>query len=92
MNKNCPHRGKRMRIVHNNQEANTVENRGRSMTKIYAVLDNMQTDYQFHKIGVEVKINNQLIAILINYGTSHSNIDLNLVERFHLKQSKHGKY
>jgi hypothetical protein len=42
-------------------------------------------------IEVEGKIDNHPIAILIDYGASHSYIDPNLVERFHLQRRKHGK-
>jgi hypothetical protein len=42
-------------------------------------------------IEVEGKIDNQPIAILIDYGASHSYIDPNLVERFKLKRCKHEK-
>jgi hypothetical protein len=37
------------------------------------------------------KIDNQPIAILIDYGASHSYINSNIVERFHLQRSKHKK-
>jgi hypothetical protein len=43
-------------------------------------------------IEVEGKIDNQSIAILIDYGTSHSYINSNIVERFHLQKSKHKKF
>jgi hypothetical protein len=62
------------------------------MPRIYAALDNKQVEYQSHMIEVEGKIDNQPIAILIDSGASHSYIDPNLVERFHLQRRKHGKY
>ena len=40
-------------------------------------------------IVVEGMINKQHIAILIDLRASHSYINLNIVERFHLKISKH---
>jgi hypothetical protein len=40
---------------------------------------------------VEGMINNQTIAILIDSGSSHSYIDLNMVESFHFPRRKHGK-
>jgi hypothetical protein len=43
-------------------------------------------------IEVDSKINDQHITILIDSGTSHSYIDPNIVEIFHLQRSKHGKY
>ena len=42
-------------------------------------------------IEVEVNIDNQPITILIYYGASHSYINPNLVEIFHLQWSKHEK-
>jgi hypothetical protein len=42
-------------------------------------------------IEVEGKIDNQPITILIDYGDSHSYIDLNMVDRFKLKRCKHEK-
>jgi hypothetical protein len=43
-------------------------------------------------IEVEGKINNDPMTILIDYGASHSYINDNIVERFHLQRSKHNKY
>ena len=40
-------------------------------------------------IEVEGMINKQPITILINSGTSHSYINPNIVERYHLVRSKH---
>ena len=42
-------------------------------------------------IEVEGKIDNQPIEILIDYGDSHSYINANIVEIFHLQRSKHKK-
>jgi hypothetical protein len=42
-------------------------------------------------IEVEGKIENHPIAILINYGGSHSYIKTNIVEMFHLQRSTHKK-
>jgi hypothetical protein len=73
------------------KEDDTVEDMGRSMPRIYAALDNKQEEYQSPMIEVEGKIDNQPITILIDYGASHSYIDPNLVEIFHLQRRKHGK-
>jgi hypothetical protein len=43
-------------------------------------------------IEVESKIDNQPIKNLIDYGASHSYINSNIVEIFHLQRSKHKKY
>jgi predicted aspartyl protease len=42
-------------------------------------------------IEVEGNIDNQPITILIDYGASHSYINSNIVEIFHLQRSKHKK-
>jgi hypothetical protein len=92
MYKDFPHTRDRMRTMHNIQEVDTVDDMGRSMLRIYAALDNRQADYQSHMIEVEGKIDNQPIAILIDYGAIHSYIDPKIVERFKLKRCKHAKY
>jgi hypothetical protein len=80
MYRDFPHRGERVKIVHNVQQVDTVEDMGRSMPRIYAALDNKQAEFQSHMIEVEGKINDQPIAILIDSGASHSYIDPNIVE------------
>jgi hypothetical protein len=64
---------------------------GGNMPRIYAALDNKQVEYQSPMIEVEGKIDNQPITILIDYGASHSYINSNIVEIFHLQRSKHKK-
>ena len=64
MYKYCPHKGDRMRIVHNLKEADIVEDMGRSVPRIYVTLENRQANYQYHMIEVERKIDNHSIAIL----------------------------
>jgi hypothetical protein len=92
MFRDFPHRGEKVRIVHNVQQDEIVENMGRNVPRIYASLDNKQAQYQSHMIEVECVINNQTIVILIDSGASHSYIDPKMVESFHLPRSKHGKY
>jgi hypothetical protein len=65
--KDCPHRKDRVEIVHNIQDATTVEDMGR----IYATLNDRQAEYQSNMIEVEGKIMNQLVAILIDSRASH---------------------
>jgi hypothetical protein len=91
MYRDFPHRGEKVKIVHNVQQDDTVEDMGRSMPRIYAALDNKQVEFQSHMIEVEGKINDQPIVILIDSGASHSYIDPKLVERFHFPRSKLGK-
>jgi hypothetical protein len=87
----CPHRGEKVRTLHNVQQVEIVEDMGRDVPRIYASLDNKQAEYQSHMIEVEGMINNQTIAILIDSRASHSYIDPNMVESFHLPRRKHGK-
>ena len=89
MYKDFPHTRDRMRTMHNIQEVDTVDDMGRTMLRIYVALDNRQSDYQSHMIEVEGKIDNQPIAILIDFGASHSYIDPKLIEIFKLKKCKH---
>jgi hypothetical protein len=91
MYRDFPHRGEKVRIVHNVQQVDTVEDMGRNVPRIYAALDNKQVEFQSHMIEVEGKINDQPIAILIDSGASHSYLDPKMVERFHFPRSKLGK-
>jgi hypothetical protein len=86
-----PHKGEILRIVHNIPEAKTVEYIGGKMSKIYAALDNKQEECQSPMIEVEGKIDKKPITILIESGASHSYINSNIVEIFHLQRSKHNK-
>jgi hypothetical protein len=88
----CPHIGEKVRIFHNVQQDETMEDMGRNVPRIYIPLDNEQEKYQSHMIGVEGMINNQTISILIDSGASHSYIDPKMVESFHLPRRKHGNY
>jgi hypothetical protein len=91
MYRDFPHRGEKVRIVHNAQQAMTVEYMGINVPRIYATLDNKQVEFQSHMIEVEGKINDQPISILIDLGASHSYLDPKMVERFQLPRSKLGK-
>ena len=66
MFRDCPHKSDKVKVVHNFQRAETVEDMGRSVPRIYAALDNKQAEYQSHMIEVEGMINNQTITILID--------------------------
>jgi hypothetical protein len=59
--------------------------------RIYAALDNKQTELQLHMIEVEGMINNHAISILIDLGDSHSYVDARVVESLQLSTSKHEK-
>jgi hypothetical protein len=91
MFRDFPHRGEKVRIVHNVQQDETMEDMGRNVPRIYAALENKQEEYQSHMIEVEGMINNQTISILIDSGASHSYIDPKMVEIFHFSRTKHGK-
>ena len=92
MFRDCPHRGEKVRIVHNVQQAEIVEEMGRNVPRIYVALDKNQAEYQSHMIEVEGMINNQTIVILIDSRAIHGYIDPKMVESFHFPRSKHGKY
>jgi hypothetical protein len=87
-----PHIGEKVGTVHNVQQAEIVVGMGINVPRIYVALDNKQEEYQPHMIEVEGMINNQTIAILIDSEASHSYIDPNTVESFHLLRSNHEKY
>jgi hypothetical protein len=89
--RDCPHKNGKARAVHNVQQAETVEDMGSRMPRIYAALDNKQDKFQSHMIEVECMINNQPFIILIDSGASHSYVDPRVVEIFHLSRSKHEK-
>jgi hypothetical protein len=80
-----------MRNFHNIQEDEAVKYMGGNMPRIYAALDNKHVEYQSPMMEVEGKIDNQPIEILIDSEASHSYINVNIVERFHLQRSKNKK-
>jgi hypothetical protein len=43
--KDCPQRGEKGRAIHNVQQAETMEDMGRYVPRIYASLDNKQEEY-----------------------------------------------
>ena len=81
-----------MRTIDNVQQAETMEDMGRNVTRIYESLDNKQAEYQSHMIEVEGMINNQTIVTLIDSGASHSYIDHKIVESLHFPQRKNCPY
>jgi hypothetical protein len=89
--RDCPHKNGKARTVHNVQQAETVEDMGSRMPRIYAALDNKQAEFQSHMIEVEGMINNRPLVILIDSGASHSYVDPRMVESLHLTKSKHEK-
>jgi hypothetical protein len=89
--RDCPHKNGKARVVHNVQQAETVEYMGSRMSRIYVALDNKQFEFQFHMIELEGMINKQPFIILIDSGASHSYVDPRVVESFHLSISKQEK-
>ena len=71
----CPHKNGKVRVVHNVQKAEKVEDMGSRIPRIYTALDNKQAEYQLRMIEVEGMINNHPFTILIDSGVSHSYID-----------------
>jgi hypothetical protein len=89
--RDCPHKNGKARTVHTVQQAETVEDMGSRMPRIYAALDNKQVEFQSHMIEVEGMINNRPLIILIDSGASHSYVDPRVVENLHLTRRKHEK-
>jgi hypothetical protein len=91
MYRDFPHKDEKVRIVHNVQQVETMEDMGRNVPRIYVALDNKQSEFHSHMIEVEGKIKNQHIVILIDSGASHSYLDPKMVERFQLPRINIGK-
>jgi hypothetical protein len=53
-----PHRKDKVRTIHNVQQAETLEDMGSRMPRIYAAMENKQAEFQMHMIEVEGMINN----------------------------------
>jgi hypothetical protein len=41
----CPHRGEKVRIVHNIQQVDTMEDMGKNVPRIYETLDNKRVEF-----------------------------------------------
>jgi hypothetical protein len=89
--RDCPHKNGKERTVHTVQQAETVEDMGHRMPRIYAALDNKQEKFQSHMIEVEGMINNRPLIILIDSGASHSYVDPRVVKSLRLSRRKHVK-
>jgi hypothetical protein len=70
--RNCPQIKDKARTVHVVQQAETMEDMGSRMSRIYTALDNKKAKFQSHMIEVEGMINNRPLVILIDSGASHS--------------------
>jgi hypothetical protein len=47
-----PRMNERVKTVHSTQQAKTMEDMGKSVTKIYAALENKKVEFQSHMIEV----------------------------------------
>jgi hypothetical protein len=60
------HRKDKVRVVHNVQQVETMEDMGIKVPRIYTTLDNNKVEFQSHMIEVECMINNHSFTILID--------------------------
>ena len=63
---NCPHKHENARTLHNAQDATTIIVVVRSIPRIYASLEDRQTDHQSSMVEVEGKIAKQFVSVLID--------------------------
>jgi hypothetical protein len=91
MFRDFPRRGEKERTTHSVRKSMIVVDMGRSVSRIYATLDNKRVEFHSHMIEVEGKINDQPIVILIDSRASHIYLDPKNVERFQLSRRKLGK-
>jgi hypothetical protein len=89
--RDCLQKSDKVRVFHNVQQEEIVEDIGISVHRIYASLENKQVEFQSHVIEVEGMINNHAFTILIDLGSIHSYIDPKVVERLFFPRSKHEK-
>ena len=54
--RDCPHQQQNSRRIYNIQEATTVNDVARSVSQIYAALDNKQADHQTSVVQMEILI------------------------------------
>jgi hypothetical protein len=87
----CHHKKEKVRVFHNVQQDETVENMVKRVPRIYASLDNKQSEFQSHMIEFEGMINNHAFTILIDLGASHSYIYPKVMEILCFPRSKHDK-
>jgi uncharacterized protein affecting Mg2+/Co2+ transport len=84
-----PHRQHDNRRVYNVQEETTVNDVARSVSRIYAVVENRQEDHQASVVELEGIISNQPVSILIDPGSNLSYISPWVVEACSLQRKKH---
>jgi hypothetical protein len=89
--RDCPHRQQNIRRVYNIQEYTTVNDVCRSMSWIYAAVDNKQSDHQASVVDMEGMIANHLIYILIDPGSKLSYVAPHNVDKCKLQLVRHAK-
>ena len=73
------------------QEATIVNDVARSVSQIYAALDNNQADHQASVVEIEGMISNHLVSILIEPGSNLSYIAPKAVDKCKLQPHKNAK-
>ena len=92
LRRNCPRLTSVARTTfHNIQKASMVEDVGRSLHRINAVMDGQQDDHQSTVVDVQGKINNTLVSVLINLGATLSYVAPGVVDSNKLKKIRHEK-
>jgi hypothetical protein len=89
--KYCPLNKNINLIVHNIQEAMTVNDMAQCTHKINAALENRQVDHQSAMVEIEGMINKKYVSILIDPGASLSYVSPTIVEDCKLNKVKHKK-
>ena len=70
------------------QEATTIDDVGKNVSRIYASLDNQQAEHQSSMIEIEGMIVGMPITILVDSRASFSYVNANLVMKCHLESSR----
>ena len=91
MRRNYPLENESVRLSYNMQEAETVGQVARVVPRIYAALEDGQTDRQSTVIEVACKIVEQFVSILIDLGSTHSYITPRVVDICTFNKVKHRK-
>jgi hypothetical protein len=77
--------------VYNIQEATTFNDVARSVSHIYATLDNNQADHQASMVEIRGMIINHLVSVLIDPGLNFSYISPRAVDKCKLQTQKQTK-
>jgi hypothetical protein len=89
--RDCPHRQQNSKRVYNIQEATIVNDVARSMPRIYAALDNNQSDHQASVVELEGMIANRVVSILIDPCSNLSYVAPQTVDKCKLQPIRHVK-